>query len=112
MSDNTLAGLVLAVALGLGNGRSTQKVNLSIDTSAPDSASSTNPRTSKWRSSISSKYDIFRKTPETPLTWIETVEGIDDAKKRLISLASGKPGEYFIWDLWGHKFIEELEESA
>jgi hypothetical protein len=29
---------------------------------------------------MSSKYDIFRKTPETPLTWIETVEDINDAK--------------------------------
>jgi hypothetical protein len=112
MSNNTLAGLVLAVALDLGNGGSTRKVNLSFDTSALDSASSTNPRTPKWRSSMSSKYDIFRKTPETPLTWIETVEDINDAEKRFISLASGMPGEYFVWDLWGHKFIEELEESA
>jgi hypothetical protein len=45
---------------------------------------------------MSSKYDIFIKTPGTPLTWIETVEDIHAAKKRLISLASSKPGDYFI----------------
>jgi hypothetical protein len=62
---------------------------------------------------MSSKYELFRKTPETSLTWIEeTFEDINDAKKRLISLASGKPGDYLIWDLSRHKFIEELEESA
>lgn len=61
---------------------------------------------------MSPKYEIFRKTPETSLTLIETFEDINDAKKRLISLTSGKPGEYLIWDLSSHKFIEELEESA
>jgi hypothetical protein len=61
---------------------------------------------------MSSKYELFRKTPETSLTWIETFEDINDAKKRLISLASGNPGDYLIWDLSGHRFIEELEESA
>ena len=61
---------------------------------------------------MSSKCDIFIKTPEAPLTWIETVEDVHEAKKRLISLASSKPGDYFIWDLSEHKFIEEFKESA
>lgn len=61
---------------------------------------------------MTSKYDIFIKTSETPLTWIETVEDIHEAKKRLISLASSKSGDYFIWDLSEHKFIEQLEKSA
>jgi hypothetical protein len=61
---------------------------------------------------MSSKYDIFAKIPETPLTWIESVEGIDEAQKRLISLAASTPGDYFIWDLSEHKFIEQIEEPA
>jgi hypothetical protein len=61
--------------------------------------------------SLSSKYDIFVKTPEAPLTWIETIEDIYQAKKRLISLASSRPGDYFIWDLFEHRFIEGLEET-
>jgi hypothetical protein len=51
---------------------------------------------------MSMKYELFRKTPDTSLTWTETFE---DA-------ASGKPGEYLIWDLSEHRCIEELEESA
>jgi len=61
---------------------------------------------------MNSKYDIFVKIPETPLTWIESVEGIDEAQKRLISLAASKPGDYFIWDLSEHKFVEQVEEPA
>lgn len=57
-------------------------------------------------------YNIFRKTSDSPLTWIEAAENIDDAKKRLISLASTEPGDYYIWDLADHKFIEPLPKSA
>ena len=38
------------------------------------------------------------KTSDSPLVWVEATENIDDAKKRLISLASTEPGDYFIWD--------------
>jgi hypothetical protein len=57
-------------------------------------------------------YNIFRKTPDTPLAWVETVVNLDEAKKRLISLASGEPGDYFIWDPDEYKFIEPLPKSA
>lgn len=61
---------------------------------------------------MSSKYDIFKKTPDTPLVWLERIEDIQEAKKRLISLASSNPGDYFVWDASGRRFIESLEESA
>jgi hypothetical protein len=57
-------------------------------------------------------YNIFRKTSDTPLAWVEATENIDEAKKRLISLASSQPGDYFIWDPADHKFIESLPKSA
>jgi hypothetical protein len=57
-------------------------------------------------------YNIFRKTPDTPLAWVETAVNLDDAKKRLISLASTAPGDYFIWDSDEYKFIEPLPNSA
>jgi hypothetical protein len=57
-------------------------------------------------------YDIFRKTPDSPLAWVGATENIDDAKKRLISLASTEPGDYFIWNPDDYKFIEPLLKSA
>jgi hypothetical protein len=31
-------------------------------------------------------YNIFRKTTETPLAWVEAAANLDEAKKRLTSL--------------------------
>jgi hypothetical protein len=57
-------------------------------------------------------YSIFRKTSDTPLAWVGAAANLDDAKKRLISLASTEPGDYFIWDTDKYKFIEPLPKSA
>jgi hypothetical protein len=57
-------------------------------------------------------YNIFRKTSKTPLSWVEAAANLDDAKKRLISLASTEPGDYFIWDPDEYKFIDPLPKSA
>ena len=57
-------------------------------------------------------YNIFRKTTETPLAWVEVAGDLEEAKKRLISLASTEPGDYFIWDPAEHRFIEPLPTSA
>jgi hypothetical protein len=57
-------------------------------------------------------FNIYRKTQKTPLAWVAAAENIDEAKKRLISLASTEPGDYFIWDPDDHKFIEPLPKSA
>jgi hypothetical protein len=57
-------------------------------------------------------YNIFRKTPDSPLSCVEVTKDIDEAKKRLISLASAQAGDYFIWDPDEYKFIEQLPKSA
>ena len=57
-------------------------------------------------------YNIFRKTPDTPLAWVETAVNLDEAKKQLINLASAEPGDYFIWDPAECRFIEPLPKSA
>jgi hypothetical protein len=57
-------------------------------------------------------YNIFRKTSDSPLAWVEVAGDLEEAKKRLISLASTEPGDYFIWDPADHKFIEPLPKSA
>ena len=64
------------------------------------------------RSNMGLAYNIFRKTTETLLVWVEAPVNLDEAKKRLISLASTEPDDYLIWDPTDHRFIEPLRKSA
>ena len=57
-------------------------------------------------------YDIFRKTSEKNATWVETVTGLEHAKKRLVKLASTTPGAYLLYDPRIAQFIEPFVESA
>jgi hypothetical protein len=61
---------------------------------------------------VTAKYDIFKKAPENDFVWVEAVEDIVAAKKRLISLASVTPTEYRLWDSTEQKFINPLEDCA
>jgi hypothetical protein len=54
------------------------------------------------------KYDIF-KTTNGSVVWVEAVEDIVTAKKRLISLASDG---YRIWDSTRQQFIDLMEDCA
>jgi hypothetical protein len=63
-------------------------------------------------SPMTAKYDIFKKTLQNDFAWVEAVEDIVAAKKRLISLASIAPTEYRLWDSTQQKFIDPLEDSA
>lgn len=56
------------------------------------------------------KYDIFRKTNDS-VVWIEAVEDIVTAKKRLISLASDG-NDYRVWDSAKQQFIDLMEDCA
>jgi hypothetical protein len=55
---------------------------------------------------MTARYDIFRKATDESFIWIETVEDISEAKKRLITLASTVPGDYRLWDPSRQMFIE------
>jgi hypothetical protein len=57
------------------------------------------------------KYDIFKKTDDSAV-WVEAVEDIVAAKKRLISLSSVTPGEYKLWDSSRQEFINPMEDCA
>jgi hypothetical protein len=57
-------------------------------------------------------YDIFRKTSDKDATWVETVTGLELAKKRLVKLASTTPGAYLLYDPRIAQFIEPFAESA
>ncbi len=57
------------------------------------------------------KYDIFRKTNDS-VVWVEAVEDIVTAKKRLIILASDGTDGYRIWDSAKQQFIDLMEDCA
>jgi hypothetical protein len=57
------------------------------------------------------KYDIFKKTNDS-VVWIEAVEDIVTAKKRLISLGSDGTDGHLIWDSTEQRFIDLLDDCA
>jgi hypothetical protein len=42
-------------------------------------------------------FDIFATLPDGSPLWLEAVEGLDEAKKRLDGLVRSRPGNYFIY---------------
>ena len=46
---------------------------------------------------MTSIFDIFSTLPNGRPLWIGSVEGFDEAKKRLSALAENRPGQYFIY---------------
>lgn len=61
---------------------------------------------------MSGTYDIFKKTENEEPVWVETVIGMHQVKKRLMKLASLKPGTYLIYDPTEAQFIEPFKKSA
>ena len=59
-----------------------------------------------WEVFMTSSYDIFQMISGDNLMWIEAVEDLSAAKKRLVSLASTKPGDYRVWDPSRQQFVD------
>jgi hypothetical protein len=57
-------------------------------------------------------YDIFRKTSNNDATWVESVTGLEQAKKRMMRLASTTPGAYLLYDPRIAEFIEPFADTA
>jgi hypothetical protein len=59
-------------------------------------------------------YDIFKKSSAKNAVWVETVQGFEQAKKRLLHYASSSSEEYLVFDAAEGRFIDVLdkEESA
>jgi hypothetical protein len=62
--------------------------------------------------SSSSYYQILAKLPTGDPFPVETPTGLDEAKSRLIQLASTKPGDYAIYDLKSADLIEPFRKYA
>jgi hypothetical protein len=56
-------------------------------------------------------YDIFRRIPETGPVWIESVQGLENIKARLLHLINLCPGEYFVFDPTTARIIARMASA-
>jgi hypothetical protein len=59
---------------------------------------------------IDRTYDIFKKTSNKDAVWLEAVQGLQQAKKRL-HYRSTSAGEYLVFDATEAKFIDVWDEA-
>jgi hypothetical protein len=57
-------------------------------------------------------YDIFRKSSSKDAVWLETVQGFEQAKKRLLHYTSVSTDEYLVFDAAEGQFIDVLDRAA
>jgi hypothetical protein len=60
---------------------------------------------------IDRTYDIFKKTSNKDAVWLETVQGLQQAKKRLLHYRSDSTGDYLVFDAAEAKFIDVWDEA-
>ena len=57
-------------------------------------------------------YDIFKKTSDKDGVWLEAVQGLQQAKERLLHHRSASTGEYLVFDTTEDKFIDVWDEAG
>jgi hypothetical protein len=60
---------------------------------------------------IDRTYDIFKKISAKDAVWLETVQGLQQAKTRLLHYRSNSTGEYLVFDAAEAKFIDLWDEA-
>jgi hypothetical protein len=61
---------------------------------------------------LSDTYHVFKQNENGRPIFVETVVGLHDLKKRLMTLSSLKPGKYMVYDTTEAKVIEPFKKSA
>lgn len=61
---------------------------------------------------MTARYDIFKKTLTNDFLWVEAVEDMTHARKRLIHLTANEPVEYRLWDSARQMFVEPMEDCT
>jgi hypothetical protein len=54
-------------------------------------------------------FDIFSGGPDKDPLWIETVEGLSNARERLDQIATLKPGQYFLFSFCSQTVLTRVE---
>lgn len=57
-------------------------------------------------------YDIFRRFSTDGPIWIETVQGLDTCKSRLLDLVKLNPGDYFAFDPIHSRVVASSSDHA
>ena len=57
-------------------------------------------------------YDIFKKSSRKDAVWLETVQGFEQAKKRLLHYTSVSTDKYLVFDAAEGQFIDVLDRAA
>lgn len=56
-------------------------------------------------------FDIFSGVFERNALWVEAVQGLDHATKRMEQIASQKPGQYFVFCSTTHAVVASTDGS-
>jgi len=57
------------------------------------------------------KFDIFSGTLDKGAFWLEAVEGLDNAKRRMEVIAIKSPGKYFVFCDFSHSVVALTDTS-
>lgn len=52
-----------------------------------------------------STFDIFSGTSDKDARWLESVEGLSEARERMEHIAAVRPGAYFLYDPLSHSIL-------
>jgi hypothetical protein len=61
---------------------------------------------------LNATYDIFRAHPDKGPIWVEAVQGLENARARLMKLLETRPGNYFVYDSITSKVVVTVVEPA
>ena len=57
-------------------------------------------------------FDLFSGKPDRDALWLEAVEGLEIARRRIAELARLKPGPYFIFHSSDHAIMGTIDTAA
>ena len=58
------------------------------------------------------EYDIFAGRPDGEAMWIESVEGLKDARARMEQIAAEKPGQYFMFSTTNNAVLAKSNTTS
>ena len=53
--------------------------------------------------------DIFSGELDKDAMWLESVQGLSNARARMVQIAAEKPGRYFIYSVRSHAVLAQIE---